>query len=201
MKVEFTGRQYEITSEVRKQVETALAKLSKILLPLEAHVVLSMEKKRCIAEVTLTVRNNALIGIAEAADMSVAIGEAFDKLERQAVKYKTKTRSRKRHARKAAENVTWEREGSTEEARIAVGAGETTAVDVVVHSFPAAVRVTEAHVVRSDDSVALRPMTVEEAVKEAQFRDREVFVFRDHNGKVKVLHRTKDGKMELIEAP
>ena len=44
-------------------------------------------------------------------------------------------------------------------------------------------------------------MTLEAAVKEAEFRDRDVFVFRDAKGKVKVLHRKKDGKMELIEAP
>ena len=43
--------------------------------------------------------------------------------------------------------------------------------------------------------------TLEEAVKEAEFRDREVFVFRDDKGRVKVLHRKKDGKLELIEAP
>jgi putative sigma-54 modulation protein len=49
--------------------------------------------------------------------------------------------------------------------------------------------------------VALRPLTLEEAIKEAQFRDRDVFVFRDPKGKVMVLHRTRDGKMELIEAP
>jgi len=47
----------------------------------------------------------------------------------------------------------------------------------------------------------MRAMTIEEAVKEAEFRDRDVFVFRDTAGKVKVLHRKKDGKMELIEAP
>ncbi len=47
----------------------------------------------------------------------------------------------------------------------------------------------------------MRPMTLEEAVKEAHFRDRDVFVFRDRKGKVKILHRTRDGKMELIEAP
>ena len=41
----------------------------------------------------------------------------------------------------------------------------------------------------------------QEAVKEAEFRDREVFVFRDLEGRVKVLHRKRDGKMELIEAP
>ena len=74
-------------------------------------------------------------------------------------------------------------------------------MDVVVHSFPVASRITEAHVTKSDDSVALRPMTLEEAVKEAEFRDRDVFVFRDRQGKVKVLHRKKDGKMVLIEAP
>ena len=84
---------------------------------------------------------------------------------------------------------------------MAVGANPSTAVPVVVHSFPAAARMTETHVVKSADSVALRPMTLEEAVKEAEFRDRDVFVFRDPEGRVKVLHRKKDGKMELIEAP
>ena len=57
------------------------------------------------------------------------------------------------------------------------------------------------HLVRSDEAVAMRPMTLEEAIKEAHFRDRDVFVFRDPKGKVMILHRTRDGKMELIEAP
>ena len=48
---------------------------------------------------------------------------------------------------------------------------------------------------------ARRPMTLEEAIKEAHFRDRDVFVFRDPKGKVMVLHRNREGKLELIEAP
>ena len=40
-----------------------------------------------------------------------------------------------------------------------------------------------------------------EAIKEAHFRDRDVFVFRDPKGKLMILHRTRDGRMELIEAP
>ena len=67
--------------------------------------------------------------------------------------------------------------------------------------FPNSVKFTEAHIVKSPDSVSHKPLTLEEAVKEAEFRDREVFVFRDMEGRVKVLHRKKDGKMELIEAP
>jgi putative sigma-54 modulation protein len=70
-----------------------------------------------------------------------------------------------------------------------------------VHTFPATRPIPEPHVVRSLDSVALRPMTIEEAVKEAEFRDREVFVFRNTQGTLCVLHRKRDGKMELIEAP
>jgi putative sigma-54 modulation protein len=201
MNVEFTGRQYEVTPAVRKQVEHGLEKLQKILgKTFDTHVILAAEKKRHIAEITITIRNNSLVGIAEAAEMSQAVGEAIDKVDRQAVKYKTKSRSKKRAARKASASAAWDGLGA-ETSKIAVGTSESTAVDVVIHSFPMATRVTEAHVVRSDDSVAMRSMTIEEAVKEAEFRDRDVFVFRDRQGKVKVLHRKRNGKMELIEAP
>jgi len=84
---------------------------------------------------------------------------------------------------------------------MAVGASATTAVPVVVHSFPSYARMNEPHIVPSTDSVAMRAMTLEEAVKEAEFRDKDVFVFRNGEGRIMVLHRKKDGKMELIEAP
>ena len=75
------------------------------------------------------------------------------------------------------------------------------AVPMLVHSFPSKSPLTEPHVVRSIDGAALRPMSLEEAVKEAEFRDKDVFVFRDHKGQAMVLHRKRDGKMELIEVP
>ena len=72
---------------------------------------------------------------------------------------------------------------------------------MLVHSFPSHSPLPEPHVVRSIDAVAMRPMSREEAVKEAAFRDRDVFVFRDQGGQAMVLHRKRDGKMELIEIP
>ncbi len=84
---------------------------------------------------------------------------------------------------------------------VAVGIVETAEISLVVHRFPAVAKSTEVHLVHSDDAVALRPMTLEEAIKEAHFRDRDVFVFRDPKGRVMVLHRNRDGKLELIEAP
>ena len=199
MNVEYTGRQYEITPAVRKQIEHGLTKIKKLLGDnFETHVILAVEKHRHKAEITITYRDHPIVGMAEAGEMMAAVTEALDRIDRQAVKYRTRYRAKKRAARKK-----WAAKPTrTEDAlAIAVGADASTAVPVVVHGFPAAVRTTEAHIVRSTDSVAMRPMTLEEAVKECEFRDRDVFVFRDPAGKVKVLHRTKDGKIELIEAP
>ncbi len=201
MNVEYTGRQFEITPITRKHVEGGLEKIQKILNSnFEAHVVLSTEKRRHIAEITITVRNHApIVGLSEAAEMANAINSALDKIERQAVKYKTRWKSKKRQARKKLEQA-GDKQGELTIA-VAVGGDLTTAVPVKVHSFPNTVKITETHIVKSSDSVSYKPLTLEEAVKEAEFRDREVFVFRDPQGRVKVLHRKKDGKMELIEAP
>jgi putative sigma-54 modulation protein len=197
MNVEYTGRQYEITPAIRKEVETGLVKIRKILGDkFETKVVLAVEKRRHKAEITITPRNGPIVGLAQAGDMTSAVNEALEHLEKQAVKYKTRWRTRKRHNHKK-----WNGDATQEDLQTAVGLTETTAVAVVVHKFPAVAKSTEVHLVRSDEAVAMRPMTLEEAIKEAHFRDRDVFVFRDPKGKVMVLHRTRDGKMELIEAP
>ena len=203
MNVEYTGRHYEITNAIRKEVETGLAKIRKILGDrFETKVILAVEKHRHKAEITISPRNGPLVGLAQAKDMSIAVNEALDHLENQAIKYKTRWQSKKRSARKSEEANKWNgHSAEPEEVQTMVGASEKTAVPVMVHKYPAVAKTTEVHLVRSDESVAMRPMTLEEAIKEAHFKDRDVFVFRDPKGKVMVLHRAKDGKMQLIEVP
>lgn len=211
MNVEYTGRHYEITSLIRKEVETGLAKIRKMLGDkFEAKVTFAVEKHRHKAEIAINLRNGPLVGLAQAKDMSIAVNEALDHLEKQAVKYKTRWQSKKRSARKSEEVKKWNgqspgevasQKAQRQAAQAKVGLTEKTAVPVAVHRYPAVAKTTEVHLVRSDEAVAMRPMTLEEAIKEAHFRDRDVFVFRDPKGKVMVLHRTRDGKMELIEAP
>jgi len=205
MNVEYTGRHYEVTSAIRKEVETGLTKIRKILGDkFETKVILAVEKHRHKAEITISPRNGPLVGLAQAKDMSIAVNEALDHLEKQAVKHKTKWQAKKRSARKSEEVKKWNGghvPPEQEQLQPAVGPSEKTAVPVLVHKYPAVAKTTEVHVVRSDEAVAMRPMTLEEAIKEAHFRDRDVFVFRDQKGKVMVLHRKRDGKMELIEAP
>ena len=205
MNVEYTGRHYNVTPAIRKEVETGLTKIRKILGDrFETKVILAVEKHRHKAEITINPRNGPLVGLAQAKDMTIAVNEALEHLEKQALKYKTRWEKKKRLARKSEEANKWNGHSVTDSGADlgpTVGTSEKTAVPVMVHRYPAVAKTTEVHLVRSEDAVAMRPMTLEEAIKEAHFRDRDVFVFRDPKGKLMILHRTRDGKMELIEAP
>ncbi len=197
MNVEVIGRQYSITPAIRKEVEAGLEKLTRILgESFKSKVILSVEKHRALAEITIKRRAQDIVGLGESTDMRTAVGEALEHIEKQALKHNNRRRNIKRKGK-----ADWKETDGEQSLTIAVGTTSTTAVPVIVHKFPSETRTTEAHLTRSTDAVALRPMTVEEAVKECEFRDRDVFVFRDKKGRVNVLHRRKDGKMELIEAP
>ena len=199
MTVEYTGRHYEVTPANRKAVEAGLSKIRKILRNrFETKVILAVEKRRHKAEITINSRFGPLVGLAQAGDMKSAIGEALEHLEKQALKNKTRIISKKRRPVDK-----WNGTGKAEPEAVPAptpGAGPVP-VSIVVHKFPAIAKSTEVHLVRSAQAVAMRPMTLEEAIKEAHFRDRDVFIFRDPQGKLMVLHRTRDGKMELFEAP
>jgi putative sigma-54 modulation protein len=197
MNVEYTARKYEITPTIRREVETGLSKIRKILGDrFESKVILAVEKRQHKAEITINPPNGPIVGLAQTTDMASAVNEALDHLHKQALKYKTKWLSKKRKAGKKFDGQSLE-----DNIEAALGLAENATVSVLVHKFPSVARTTEVHLVHARDSVALHPMTLEEAIKEAHFRDRDVFVFRDPKGKLMILHRTREGKMELIEAP
>jgi putative sigma-54 modulation protein len=228
MQVEYTGRQVTVTRALRTLAEEGVERIAKLFPRITSvHVILSAEKYRQTAEVTIKTRLQDIVGISESTNMDTALREALEKAETQAIKCKKKLEARKRKPKE--EKITAEAQllrprrhgakSATEAAPIDANgvapqaaaksnghkgngrARASTVIPVTVHSFPSKTPIPEPHIVRSTDSVALRPMTLEEAVKEAEFRDREVFVFRDNRGNVKVLHRKRDGKMELIEEP
>ena len=197
MNVEFTARKYKITPTIRREVETGLNKIRKILGDgFETKVTLAVEKRRHKAEIAIDPPNGPIIGLAETTDMASAISQALDHLQKQALKHKTKWLSKKRKAVKKFDGQSLE-----DNLGVVLGLAESTSFSVLVHKFPSVAQTTEVHLVHAKDAVALRPLTLEEAIKEAHFRDRDVFVFRDPKGRLLILHRTREGKMELIEAP
>jgi putative sigma-54 modulation protein len=201
MNVEYTGRHYEVTAADRKEIESGLSKIKKILRgSFESKVVLAVEKHRHRAEIAINSRVGDLVALSQAKDMKAAIGNALEHLEKQALKNKTRIIAKKRrnHKDKTRDGEVAVQASLAQQSSPAAG---SSTVSMVVHKFPAFAKSTDVHLVRSEGAVALRPMTLEEAIKEAHFRDRDVFVFRDPKGKLMILHRTRDGKMELIEAP
>src|SRR5271169_4645251 len=118
MNVEYTGRQYVVTSTIRKEVETGLTKIRKILGDrFDTKVILAVEKHRHKAEITISPRNGPLVGLAQAKDMTIAVNEALGHLEKQAIKYKTRWQAKKRSARNREEVKKWNgQSGSGDEA-------------------------------------------------------------------------------------
>ena len=99
MNVEYTARKYEITPTIRREVETGLNKIRKILGDrFETKVILAVEKRRHKAEITINPPNGPIVGLAQTTDMASAVSEALDHLHKQALKYKTKWLSKKRKA-------------------------------------------------------------------------------------------------------
>jgi putative sigma-54 modulation protein len=207
MDVEYTGRQTSITKKVKLQTEAGLERIAKIVGSSgNVHVILSTDKYRQIAEITVQTRQQKLVARCEATEMEVALHDALAKIEQQAIRHKKKSATIKRHPKSDVKGAVEEVSAPARSKAVAVKVAAKTsvgrkAVPMLVHSFPSQSPLSEPHVVRSVDGAALRPMSLEEAVKEAAFRDHDVFVFRDHSGQAMVLHRKRDGKMELIEVP
>ena len=91
-------------------------------------MILAIEKRRHKAEITISPRNGPLVGEAQAGDMKSAVNEALEHLEKQAVKYKTRWRSKKRHDLKK-----WNgKEAQQESLPAAIGLAETAEISLVV---------------------------------------------------------------------
>ncbi len=220
MQAEYTGRQLAVTPALRRIGDEGIERIAKVLAKVVGvHIVLTSEKYRKTADVTVKMRAGKIVGFAESNNMEGALREALARAESQAIRWRKRIHAIKRQPKdeKLPHEVLPVRTRRPSRTRVVeapetTGAAEaaaktngkraaSTVVPVTVHTFPAKPPIAEPHIVRSANAVALRPMTIEEAVKEAEFRDRDVFVFRNPAGTVCVLHRNRDGKMELIEVP
>ena len=67
-----------------------------------AHVILTEEKHRKIAEVTLKTASETLVATCEHADMLTALRDALGKIEQQAIKHKERKLTVERHAKPAS---------------------------------------------------------------------------------------------------
>src|SRR5277367_2284667 len=97
MQIEYTGRQFTITRPLHAMGNEGVERIGKILGRITtAHVVLSAEKYRQSAEVTINTRLHSIVGLSESTSMETALREAITKAETQAIRHKDKLRAKKR---------------------------------------------------------------------------------------------------------
>ncbi|MFY9728603.1 MAG: ribosome-associated translation inhibitor RaiA [Bryobacteraceae bacterium] len=182
MKITYTGRQVELAPAELKKLEARFAKIGKLLdgkRESEAHVILSLERHLHEAEATVNYYGHQLAGAGSSTDLFTAIHSAAEKLEKQAVKARTKWRDNKRTPHKGASEA--EAEATQPEPE-----GETEAAP-------------EQRVYHVNHHKKRKPMTLEEALLEMD--NREYVVYRDaETDRVSVLVRRRDGNFDLIEA-
>ncbi len=173
MQVIISARGVVILPAFRARVGQKVQRLTRILPKIhEAKVVLSSEKYRRTAEVTLLAKGRIFHSRETAPDLAAAVDLAVDALSRQVRQTKDRLRQRKPRTsrRKAA-------------APVAAGAVEPAgAAPVVVRQ------------------VTPKPMSVEEAAMQLRLRQDQFLVFTNAaTDSLNVVYRRKDGAVGLIE--
>ena len=92
-----TGKHFDVTQATHQHITEKLKRLGRYMDDsASAHVVLQLEKARCLAEGTITAKGTRLHASAETKDMYSAIDSMAIKLERQVLKHKNKISSHHR---------------------------------------------------------------------------------------------------------
>ncbi|MBW2059501.1 MAG: ribosome-associated translation inhibitor RaiA [Deltaproteobacteria bacterium] len=178
MQVVVTFRHFEANDAVRSYAKEKILKLKKYLeRPVEARVVLSMEKFRAMAEATITGDGYTINGAEKTDDMYSAIDKLVGKLERQILKRRGKTKPRRSNSNA---------QGHRYRMNILSPEGVTAGA--------------EKRVIRSDEHSA-KPMSLDEAILRLNAGEDDFFVFTDlDSGLMNVVYRRKDGNYGLIES-
>jgi putative sigma-54 modulation protein len=211
MEVEFTARQGKISRALRTQAEEGMERIARILgKNARASITFGSQRHLQIVELTVQARMQTIAATGKGDSPDAALRQAMDHAENQARRYRDRRLDGKRLPK--GEKVLSAPPVARPKARAALVTADNddttpattrakARTSIAVHSFPNRATVVEPHILKSGEAVVLRPMTIEEAVKDAEFRDRDLLIFRSPSGDMFVLHRRRDGQMELVEIP
>lgn len=207
MDVEFTARQVKISRVLRAQAEEGMERIARILgKTARASITFGAQRHLQIVELTVHLRLQTIAATGKADTLDAALKEAIEHAVNQARRYRDRRLEGKRLPKE--EKVLTAPPVARPKARAAqppADAADAKSIrararaSIAVHSFPNRVTVVEPHILKSAEAISLKPMTIEEAVKDTEFRDRDLLIFRNPAGEMFVLHRRRDGQMELVE--
>ncbi len=177
MQVSVTFKHLEPTDAIRAYAEDKVGKIKKYLdNPVDANVVLSVEKFRHIAEVNLMVNSIAVSATDATEDMYSSIDNVMAKIERQLRRHKERI---KKHKPRINDSV--------------------TIIEEAVYSAESFESEDAPSVIKMENFFA-KPMSIDEAVMQLDLLHREFFVFTNAaSNNFSVVYRRKDGNYGLIE--
>jgi len=169
----------EPTTELRSYVEEKVHKVKKYFdSPVEAQIVLKVEKFRHIADMTLSIDGNKVKAVDESGDMYSSIDQAMDKIEEQLRRMLSRKREYKLENIKNIEGEDFLDGG------------------IEIHDNLAESKPTIIKTERVDN----KPMDIDEAAMQMRLSKRNFLVFTDSKSKnINVIYRRKDGDLGLIE--
>ena len=210
MDVALTARTGKISRALRVQAEEGMDRIGRVLgRTARASITFSTQRHLHTVELTVQARTQKIAAAGKGSTPVAALREAIEHAEHQAHRYRDRRLVSKRLPKVekvltappvARPKARVEPDSEVVEAQSSKPAGKPRA-SIAVHSFPARAALVEPHVVKNGEAIAISPMTIEEAVKDAEFRDRDLLIFRTTSGEMFVLHRRRDGQMELVEIP
>lgn len=174
MKIELTARRLTVDAKTKDTIEKRLEKLSKVLpREAEAKVVVRLEKRGVIVEVTITARQRTWAAEAVAEDQLTAAQNALDRIAVQAKKTKARVKEEKKHT----------------------ASGVRSPEAALPAEKPAARTVGP-----RTETYEARPMFDEDALHTFDRGKREVLAYRDPSDmQVRVLYRRKDGTVVILK--
>ncbi len=181
MQVTVTGRKMEITDALNNHVQEKIMGVKKFMDEVkDVHVVLSVEKYRHFAEITLNASGYVIHCKEETNDMYSTIDRVVGKMTKQLKKHKDKIATLKNKKRFEEEDPSSFQSGTL-----------SPDMEAPIKETP--------HVVKVEKSDS-KPMFLEEASMQLQATKNNFLVFRNaSNGNVNVLYHRSDGNLGLIE--
>ena len=178
MKIDYIARKVELTEQNRQLAEKKLAKVTKYFNDiLDVRLEVELERHLHVVDLAIRGKDFDVQSTAQHKDLNAAIQDGVDKLEIQARRAKTRLKDHKKRA------------GSTAK-------GDTSwSVDVLERE---SAKTGEPRIVERS-SIAIKPMSIEEAVLVLDDSQHDFLVFRNaSNDTVNVLYRRDDKNLGLI---
>jgi putative sigma-54 modulation protein len=178
MQIGVTFRHIETDDGVKDYVKGKVKRLQKYIEnPREVHVVLSAEKFRHTAEITITGDKNTLNSQGHDSDLYAAIDQMVEKMERQIRERHGKGRRKRSDSLSSKASLQTTGESLVDQEEI-----ENLSIIKKRYNLP-------------------KPMSIEEAIEQLRLSKKEfLFFINSDSGRMNGLYRCKDGGYEWVEA-